>query len=266
MNVSENIVEQSIGNQIEHFVENARNILRDDLIGVYLHGSAAMGCFRQNKSDLDYIVVVRQEPTAPVKRAFMDLLIELDKHGPAKGIEMSIVTADACNPFQYPTPFVLHYSRMHTTRYLEDPDDYIRKMKGTDKDLAAHFTVIRNRGVTLYGCPIPEVFGEIPENDYLDSVWNDVSGAEEEIGEDPMYLILNLARITAYLQEKKIMSKLEGGRWGTEHLPSGFRELIRSAINEYTGEENVHYDAETAKQYAAYMLNRITEQRKSYGT
>lgn len=262
MSTSFNIGNENMERQISRFVETARTILQEDLIGIYLHGSAVMGCFRQEKSDLDYIVVVRRDLTEAVKRTFMDSLVDLNQDGPAKGIEMSVVTADVCDPFQYPTPFVLHYSNMHTPWYRKDPDDYVRKMNGTDRDLAAHFTVIWSRGIALYGRPIPEVFGEIPEKDYLDSIWNDVSGAEEEIMEDPMYLILNLARIAAYLKEKKVMSKLEGGQWGLENLPSGFRDLIRAAINEYTGEGNGCYDAETAKQYAAYMLNRIMEERK----
>ena len=36
-------------------------------------------------------------------------------------------------------------------------------MIGADKDLAAHFTVIRARGRCLCGLPIDEVFGEVPE-------------------------------------------------------------------------------------------------------
>ena len=138
---------------IHEFVERSESILRDSLAGIYLHGSAAMGCFRPEKSDLDFLMVVRGALTDEKKREYMDMVLELDAEGPAKGIEMSIVTEDACNPFVYPTPFLLHYSRMHTAWYRRDPEDYIRKMKGTDRDLAAHFTIITNRGRCLYGAP-----------------------------------------------------------------------------------------------------------------
>jgi streptomycin 3"-adenylyltransferase len=150
---------------------------------------------------------------------------------------------------------------MHTGWYRKDPEDYIRKMNGTDKDLAAHFTVIRARGCCLYGLPIPGVFGEVPEQDYLDSIWNDVSGAEEEIMDNPMYLILNLARILAYLKEKKVMSKKEAGEWGLKYLPGQYHSLIRSALQEYEGGEAVRYDREQAGNYAAYMLEQITFER-----
>ena len=170
------------------FAERSAEILGEKLTGVYLHGSAAMGCFHPGKSDLDYIVVTREALTDAEKREYMEMVTGLDAAGPAKGIEMSIVTKDVCNPFVYPTPFVLHYSRMHTEWYRTDPEGYVRQMNGTDRDLAAHVTVVRSRGICLAGLPIHEVFGEVPEQDYLDSIVNDVSGAADEIAENPMYI------------------------------------------------------------------------------
>ena len=245
------------GTLIRRFTEGSAEILKDRLAGIYLHGSAAMGCFQPKKSDLDFLIAVSGPVTDAEKREVMEMVLALDAEGPAKGIEMSIVTRDACNPFVYPTPFLLHYSRMHTAWYRKDPEDYIRKMKGTDKDLAAHFTVIRSRGVCLYGLPVPAVFGTVPEADYLDSIWNDVSGAEEEITDNPMYLILNLARVLAYRKEEAVLSKREGGEWGLRNLPEKYLPLIRSALDEYADRADVHYDPGLSKDYAAYMLKEI---------
>ena len=242
---------------ISRFTEMTKEILNDRLVGIYLHGSAVMGCYQPKKSDLDFLVVVNAALSDAEKRRFMDRLLELDQDAPAKGIEISIVTKDVCSPFIYPTPFILHYSRMHTGWYRRDPEDYIRKMNGTDKDLAAHFTVIRSRGRCLYGLPVQDLFGEEPEQDYLDAIWNDVSGAEEEITENPMYLILNLTRVLAYLKEKKVMSKQEGGMWGLKFLPEKYHPLIRSALREYESGDDAPYDPELAKNYAAYMLEQI---------
>jgi len=243
---------------IEKFATRSAVILKEKLTGVYLHGSAAMGCYQPKKSDLDFMVVVNENLTDAEKREYMDMVIELDAEGPAKGIEMSVVTKDVCNPFVYPTPFILHYSRRHTEWYRTNPEDYIRKMNGTDRDLAAHFTVIRGRGICLYGLPVEEVFGAVPEKDYLDSIWDDVSGAGEEIADNPMYLILNLTRVLGYLKEKEVLSKQEGGTWGLKNLPGKYHPLILAALDEYENGAEVRYDAELARDYAAYMLRQIT--------
>jgi Nucleotidyltransferase domain. len=52
------------------FVKCAREILKDNLAGVYLHGSAVMGCYQPKKSDLDFLVVVKENMTDADKRAF----------------------------------------------------------------------------------------------------------------------------------------------------------------------------------------------------
>ena len=167
----------------EDFVRESLRILGDNLVGIYLHGSAVMGCFNPAKSDIDLLVIVEKDMPDGTKRAFTDMVVKLSEQGPAKGIEMSVVKREVCKPFVYPTPFVLHFSKMHLDWYRNNPEDYIAKMKGTDRDLAAHITVIRARGVCLYGAPIADVFGEVPAEDYMDSLWYDNADAEDDSNE-----------------------------------------------------------------------------------
>ncbi|MBR6477419.1 MAG: DUF4111 domain-containing protein [Lachnospiraceae bacterium] len=248
---------------IERFTQESVRILRENLVGVYLHGSAVMGCFQPKKSDLDFIVVVKEMMSNDVKKAFMEMIVALNAEGPAKGIEMSIVRREVCDPFVYPTPFELHFSVGCLGWYLEDPEGFIQKMNGTDKDLAAHFTVIRTRGKCLYGAPIEEVLGEVPQQDYIDSIWYDIENAADEIDENTMYLTLNLARVLAYLKEKKVLSKQEGGEWGIRNLPEKYHGLLREALREYQGEEPA-YNMELAKEYAQFMLTEIQKLKKDY--
>ena len=44
------------------FSLNSQDILGNELTGIYLHGSAALGCFNPFKSDIDLIVVVNSVP------------------------------------------------------------------------------------------------------------------------------------------------------------------------------------------------------------
>jgi len=247
------------GNLIHEFIEQSKNILRDNLVGIYLHGSAAMGCFNPEKSDIDLITVVDHPMSDDAKRAYMDMVIKANAMAPAKGIEMSIVLREACKPFVYPTPFELHFSVGHLEAYKADPDGYIQRMKGVDKDLAAHFTIINKRGQCLYGAPIREVFAEVPHRDYMDSIWCDVSDAADEITQYPMYLILNLARVLAYKEDGLILSKKEGGEWAINHLPVEFHPLIRDAMNEYTEGKAVDYDEALAKRYAECIVRQIAQ-------
>ena len=246
-------------NLINGFVEQSKEILQDNLVGVYLHGSSVMGCFNPEKSDIDLIVVVERPLPDPVKKEYLDMVVRYNAMGPAKGIEMSIVLREVCKPFVYPTPFELHFSSGHLDSCTADPDGYIRRMKGVDKDLAAHFTVINRRGKCLCGAPVEKVFAEVPGSDYLDSILYDVGEAAAEITEHPMYLTLNLARGLAYKEEKLVLSKKEGGEWALSHLPSEYHPLVKDAMREYSEGAEVVYDGALAKRYAEYVLGRITQ-------
>lgn len=242
-------------NLLDSFVQQSRSILRDRLTGIYLHGSAVMGCFHAEKSDIDLLAVIEEEISDQQKRRYMDMVIELNKQAPEKGIEMSIVKKEVCDPFVYPTPFELHFSIAHLKWYQTDPEDYVERMKGTDKDLAAHFTIIYHRGRTLYGKEIREVFSGVDEAYYMDSIQNDIADAEE-ILINPVYMILNLCRVLAYKKERLILSKLEGGEWGLANIPPKYKDLIIGAIKEYQTGNRRTYDKADALAFAQYMLLR----------
>ena len=244
-------------NLINDFVLRSREILSENLTGIYLHGSAVMGCFNPQKSDLDFIIVINQKLSDETKKRFMDMVVELNNSAPQKGIELSVVLKNVCSPFIYPTPFELHFSNMHLNWYKENPENYIKKMNGTDKDLAAHFTIISKRGKCLYGEPIEKVFSEVPKQDYLDSIKNDIADAKDDIKENPTYIILNLARVLAYQKDNLVLSKKEGGEWALQNLPEEFHQLLKDALKDYKENTIVTYNMDYAEKYADYMLNKI---------
>ncbi len=239
------------------FVDKSKEILQENLVGIYLHGSAVMWCFNPAKSDLDLIVVVKESMSDADKRVYMDMVVDINSKGPAKGIEMSVVKQSVCNPFIYPTPFELHFSIAHLDWYRNDPNDYVSKMKGEDKDLAAHFTIINHRGKCFYGTPIKDTFADVPAQYYIDSIWNDIADAEKEIADNPMYMILNLARVLAYLRDGVVLSKKEGGEWALSNIPERYHGLIQNAMNDYAEDAVVLYDFILAKEYAGFMLEQI---------
>ena len=130
-------------------------------------------------------------------------------------------------------------------------------MKGEDKDLAAHFTIINHRGKCLCGAPIKEVFDDVPIQHYIDSIWNDIADAEDEITDNPMYIILNLARVFAYLQDRFVLSKKEGGEWAIGTIPEIYHSLLQNALKEYADGKDTEYDMSCAKEYAKYMTEQI---------
>ena len=246
------------------FTEANKALLGDALAGVYLHGSAALGGYSPLCSDLDFIIAIKGELTAEVKRRYMDEIVRLDSNAPGHGLELSLVSVEHCRKPEHPIPYELHFSRAHLEWYRTAPDDYVARMKGRDPDLAAHFTVLRAAGVALYGPPAPQMFGPVSRRDYFDSVWSDIGSAVDEIGENRQYAALNLARTLCYLATGRVASKREGGMWALRRVPARFAPLIQAALDERAGIATA-VAPELEREYALYMLAQIEKIARAEG-
>lgn len=245
------------GELLYDFVDATCKAFGDNLVGIYLHGSAAMGCFNPASSDIDLIVVIKDALDFDKRRAYIDDMVRLNARAPKKGLEVSVVRREVCDPFVYPTPFEFHFSPMYLDACVNAPDEYARSVGHSDPDLAAHFTVIRERGRVLLGEGIPAVFGEVDGKYYMDSIWTDVSGSESDILSEPVYIVLNLARVLAYTREGLVLSKAEGGKWALDNLPDEFKPTVESALCEYGGGAGINADDDALTAYARYMLDEI---------
>lgn len=169
---------------------------------------------------------------------------------------MSIILEKYAKQFVYPTPFELHYSDSHKDKYLFN-EDYICG-NDVDPDLAAHMTIIKHRGVCLYGRGIDDVFSDVPRGYYIDSILRDIKNAEDDILDNPVYIILNLCRVLYFIKEKVISSKLEGGIWGKNILSEKYKSLIEDALNVYIKKsDEMTYEKDIYIKISCYMLNEI---------
>lgn len=220
---------------LQRVCDACRSILAEKLTGVYVHGSIAFGCFTWDTGDIDFLVVAEAPLTRQEKEALIRVLLDLSREAPPKGFEMSVMLRSACAAFQHPAPFELHFSNAHIDRARTDLSGYCRDMHGTDPDLAAHITVLRHGGERLCGPEIQDVFAAVPCVAYADSIIADIAGAVEDIGDNPVYVTLNLCRVLAYLQEGAVLSKRQGGEWGLRHLPAEYHPLLQAALDAYAG-------------------------------
>lgn len=247
---------------LDEIVSKSEIIFQEDLTGIYLHGSLAMGCFNPKKSDIDFILVIRNNITDMQKLQFMEHIAAWNKKAPSKGIELSIVKEEYCRDFLYPTPFELHFSNAHLQWFMEDPTDYVQKMNGTDKDLAAHFKNIKEYGIVLQGKAINDVIADVQRKDFNHRIWSDVKGAREGILEEPVYVILNLCRAAAFLKDGSNLSKKQGGEWALQNLPAQYHAFISNAVQSYALGTEMDFGylgkMETQK-FAEYMLQMIKD-------
>lgn len=232
--------------------------LGDNLIGLYLHGSMAMGSFHPWSSDIDLLAVVAAPPREEDKLALAyDIMAVAESGEPLRKIEFSIVTAGAAAHPKHPIHYVQHYSPSWHDAYRESRAQLVLQ-GGEDADLAAHFTVTLRRGIVLLGAPIDQTFGQVPRQDYLRAVWYDIAPARDDVHTCPVYVILNLCRTLRFLREDFVGSKAEGAAWalGQPELACWY-PMIDAAAQEYAGAPAHPYDQEQLSAFAEHMMEQL---------
>src|SRR6185436_19337601 len=155
---------------IEGVVTSFRRALDENLVGVYLHGSLAAGCFRRAKSDLVLLIVIRTHLDEVKYRELALMLADLSDARPTLGdLELSVIQEQHARQFTHPLPYELHFGVAETAEAIRRGEVDCGKNKH-DRDLAAHCTVTRARGICLWGALVEEVFGPVPWEDFVDAV------------------------------------------------------------------------------------------------
>lgn len=224
--------------QVIGFVTVLQKVLENNLTGVYLHGSLALGCFNPDRSDIDLLVVTGQGMTLDTKRAIAGEI--LNRSLCPAPIEISFLPKTYLSPWRYPTPYDLHYSEDWRKLFEKDlSSEEWEKWNddiGTDKDLAAHITVTLERGICLFGECINEVFVPVPTEHYVDSIITDFEWGAERIGKYPESFVLNACRVYAFLAEGAVLSKDEGAEWGLRTFEEDLQKIISLALRKYRGD------------------------------
>ncbi len=256
-------VSHPVRRQVDTLVERIAVRFNDALVGIYLHGSLAMGCFNPARSDIDLLVVLRRGMTRNERYWAAQMLLELSNQ--PRPIEISFLSSSQLHPWKFPTPYECHYSEAWRARFSEALSDGSRCEWGMpdqgDPDLAAHITVARARGVVLCGPPIAEAFPAVPPADYAASIRGDVDVTLDMMAGQPTYFILNLCRVYAYLREEQILSKAEGGRWALGVLPEVHQSIVQAALESYRGEAEPDLPSEALYTFVTYVRDCIARLR-----
>lgn len=237
---------------------NLGELLGDALVGVYVHGSLAMGSYHRERSDIDVLAVVQHALHPEIREAVAQLFVRLSDMRPVPGdLEATVVQERYARSYTHPTPVEVHYSSSRRKAIAAGAVDYTQTP--TDLDLAAQITNVRERGVRIVGPEPRTIFGPVPWFAYINALEADFKWAGERAGSDPVYAILNACRTLhgATQHDLRVLSKDEAGRWALDAMPQEFSPLIRDALDVYRGtSEAVRFDPARVAALREYVRER----------
>lgn len=218
--------------QIERVADIWKVHLQAQLVGLYLHGSLALGRFAEGVSDLDLLAVAGRRMPRAERLAVASDMLDADRR-PCP-LEMSALYIGDLEPWRHPTLCQFHYSDYWAETYRQLLDG---RMRGCflldedfpDPDIACHVRLTSESGICILGRPAEEVFPPVPEMDF----WDSISRGIEETGpcvSSPRQIvadILNLVRVWSYGSEKRILSKYDAGCGRSRGFPNASGLLWR---------------------------------------
>jgi hypothetical protein len=220
-------------------VVGVKNELTDNLVGVYLVGSLAIGDFDLD-SDVDFLVVTKEELTEEAVWSLQTMHTRIHGLGyyPAQHLEGSYISYDLLNQSEAVGVQPLWYLENGSTtleRSVHDNQWHVR-------------WVLRERGITLVGPEASSLLDLIPVEAMCTEVTAmmhniaDVFAAEingpltfwnSRFGQS--FAVLSYCRMLYTLQTGTIQSKLAGMNWAKQTLDPAWAGLIQRAWEEREG-------------------------------
>ena len=214
------------------------------LVGVYVHGSAVLGGFRPERSDVDVLVVV-VEPVPPDRQAALGAaLLTAAYPCPGIGLELSVIT----------TATAADLGECRFEVHVATPD-HVATGAGHpgDDDLILYAEVCRRSGLAAVGPAPASVFGVVPRPRLVTTMLAELAwGASSAPFE---YAVLNACRALRFAADGTLRSKVAGGEWYLAGHPDD--EVVRAALARQRGNDAAEPTRDDVLEFVDAARNRI---------
>jgi len=217
-----------------------------DLVGVYVHGSIALGGFRPDRSDVDVLVVTRWTYGETDQRDIGDALLRNADPCPGTGLELSVITEATARDLGG-CPFEVHVGGGRVITGASHPGD---------PDLILYAEVCRRSAVVAIGAPAGEVFGRVAPDRLRAAIRAELDWGVTEAPFE--YAVLNACRARRFAADGALISKVAGGAWYLDQHPGD--PVVLPAYLAQTGEPDVTPPpAEAVAEFVARAIGRLDD-------
>lgn len=225
---------------VDELVTVVQDLLNEQLVGVYLHGSLALGDFDPQQSDIDFVVVTADEMASDTIAALATMHRQLVSRHPRWGSELegTYVWQSAIRRYEPDKAVFPHIERGGTILIEPHLTDWVIQCY-----------VLREQGLTLTGPqpqtlidPISTVELQQAVIALLNSWWapqlEDTHRLEQSGYQ--IYAILTMCRILYTLAHGTIVSKPAAARWVQVTLDKRWGALVEHALQHHTDEATLN--------------------------
>ncbi|KAL4911128.1 hypothetical protein BDW74DRAFT_172583 [Aspergillus multicolor] len=222
---------EEVETYLNELVKRLTEYLKDQLIGVYLFGSASYDAYEPGLSDLDVQAIVKNPLDTAAKNAIIHRVNQASLPCPATKLEFVVYAQTAVTPATRHPRFELN---LNTGR---NQSDHISLDPASE---SSHWFLLdiamgRERGRTLYGANTTDAFGAIPRHWIIEAIGISLDWHQEhEL--NSANSVLNACRGWRYIITGECGSKVDGAKWALQQ--QGCPDVVGRAIEaRKTGDE-----------------------------
>jgi predicted nucleotidyltransferase len=244
--------------QLQDAVAFVHGVLGDELLGLYLYGSAVQGGLKPT-SDLDLMAIVRRPTSGDERRRLVEGLLERDRT--PRYLELTVVVQSHVRPWRYPATMDLQYGgwlRVELERGEIPPP-------APNPDLAPLLTMTLQHGRPLVGPPPADVLDPVPRDDVLRAGTDDLDRILAGLDDDTRKLLLTLTRIWSTAETGKMRAKDAAADWALSNLPPEHRRVFERARDAYRDGDYGTWDDLGVRPAADYVAAEIRRPRPRRG-
>lgn len=199
------------------FVTGLTELLGDELVGIYLHGSLALGAFNPEPSDVDFLVATEPELSAEQVEALAALHLRLGER-----LDGSYLPLDVFRRFD--PNRVLH-------PHIEARGGRLQ-LDHHGGETVIYRYVLRKCGVVLLGPPPQSLIDPVDADQLRSAVrdlvvdWSVDDEAQFAEAGFRRYMVQTMCRVRYTLACGDVASKPEAVDWGLRQLEPAWRDLI----------------------------------------
>jgi hypothetical protein len=229
---------------LRQLLDGTQSILGEQLLGLYLSGSLALGDFDPNSSDIDFVAVLSRPLDAVTVAALTQVHATLrtgttGASGGGGGRSEGSPRAPRLEGFYVPLAAVRQPAPPHAQQDVFVAGWTSCGMRRLRWDWVIECYVVREHGVVLDGPPPATLIAPISREELMASVRATLVDDWSQQVESPewmlpryeqAFVILTMCRAWYVLTGGPYVSKPEAARWAQQHLPPEWAPLIERAL------------------------------------
>lgn len=210
------------------------DVLRDDLIALYLHGSVVQRDYHPGASDIDILGIVAGRLDPAVSKQLTARLEHDALPVPAFGLELILCALDDVSQPVSPMPFeyALSTGREWGTQV---------EARGETSDILVHMLLCQQSGFVLAGPKAGDVLGRIPTATLRSALLGEMLWHRNDLRKEPtdqaiVNAVLNAARSLYAAEAGQVISKTAGAEWWLSRHPD--ERTVSQALEFRKGRDN----------------------------